>query len=65
MKGPKYNPPCNRVDCFAHEDGHCVLLVNNNFGEKGCPFFKTTQPCEEEQAYCRERLAQIKGTKGE
>ena len=49
MKNCNIDPICNRKDCFGCEDGKCVVLVKNNFGPNGCPFFKTKQQAEEEK----------------
>ena len=50
-------PACNRAECFGCEEGHCVILIKNNFGKRGCPFFKTNEQVEKELAYCEERMA--------
>ncbi len=50
-------PVCDRSDCFGCEEGHCIVLINNNFGERNCPFFKTNEQVEKELAYCAERMA--------
>jgi hypothetical protein len=41
MTYQKTEPACNREDCFACVDGKCVLLNNNDFGKRECPFYKT------------------------
>ena len=35
-----YEPPCERSGCFACENGRCKILINNDFGERECPFYK-------------------------
>ena len=37
------DPPCSRTDCFACENKSCRILSDNNFRERGCPFFKTRE----------------------
>ena len=33
-----------REDCFAYtKDGKCQCLRDGDFGDKPCPFFKTTE----------------------
>ena len=59
METKDKGPTCNKVECGANEDGFCVCLLNNNFGKRECPFFKTKEQCEKEKAYCQERLATI------
>lgn len=51
-------PTCNVVECFACEDGYCLILTNNKFGERECPFFKTREQVEKEREYCRKRMAE-------
>lgn len=48
-------PTCGRSECFGCEDGHCLVLTDNEFN-KDCPFFKTREQVAEEQEYCRNRL---------
>ena len=57
------NPTCNRAECFGCQEGECLVLIENNFGQKGCPFFKTKEQVESEKEYCRERLNEIRGIK--
>ena len=33
-------PPCPRKDCRACYDGLCMVLNDNDFGERECPFYK-------------------------
>ncbi len=33
-------PRCNTSTCFAHKSGRCVILIDNNFGARKCPFYK-------------------------
>lgn len=53
-------PLCVMVECFACEQNHCVILTNNEFGYRSCPFFKTKEQVAEEKAYCENRLAEIR-----
>ena len=36
----KNEPTCNREDCLACENGKCLALSDNNFGNRECPFYK-------------------------
>lgn len=53
-------PVCDVTECFGCEDGHCIVLIEKNFGERECPFFKTREQVAEEKEYCRNRLADIR-----
>lgn len=53
-------PVCNEAECFACENGLCVVLKDNDFKGKKCPFFKTNEQAEKEQAYCEERISKIR-----
>lgn len=53
-------PPCNVDECFACENGLCLILTSNDFGKRECPFFKTAEQVEREQEYCEMRMAVIK-----
>lgn len=63
MSNSVHYPLCGVVECFGNNDGYCVVLANNEFGNRECPFFKTKEQVKEEKAYCEQRLAQIR--KGE
>lgn len=52
-------PICNKDECAAHKEGHCVILIDNNFGDRDCPFFKTNEQVKKEKAYCMMRMANI------
>ena len=56
-------PTCGKVECFGNEDGHCLVLSDNNFVNKECPFFKTREQVATEKEYCQNRLAEIRGHK--
>lgn len=53
-------PVCNVTECFGHDEGRCVVLVDNNFNGRPCPFRKTKEQVEAEKEYCQNRLADIK-----
>lgn len=43
-------PKCGNNKCFACEGGKCRALIDNDFGDRPCPFFKTrAQIAREEQ----------------
>lgn len=48
-------PACAATECAACEEGRCVALIDNNFGQRKCPSFKTKEQNEEEKAYCEQR----------
>lgn len=52
-------PSCNRKECFACEEGHCVVLIDNDFDYRECPFYKTKEQVAEEREYCRNRVAEL------
>lgn len=58
MKDINKFPTCDKADCAGCQDGHCIVLTNNKF-DKECPFYKTKEQAEKEQAYRAERLAKI------
>jgi len=39
---------CDR-DCFANKEGRCVSLKDNDFGGRGCPFYKSNKEASMEQ----------------
>lgn len=41
----KFNPICKewRKNCFGYNKGYCRVLVNTDFKEQCCPFFKTKE----------------------
>ena len=53
-RAPRRNPPCADAakyrDCFAlfKGTGKCIALARTDFGEKGCPFYKTVAQREKE-----------------
>ena len=53
------NVPCNAVACFAHKDGYCICLKDNDFGNKRCPFFKTKSQYKKQVKKCEERLQNL------
>lgn len=50
MDGLKCLPVCAKEDCAACSGGQCVALTDNDFGGKKCPFYKTREQNEKEQA---------------
>lgn len=48
-------PACGKVECFANNEKHCVILTKKDFGTRECPFFKTREQVEKEKEYCRNR----------
>ena len=41
----QFNPICKerRKNCFGYNNGKCRVLVNAEFKEQNCPFFKTRE----------------------
>ena len=52
-------PTCGRSDCFGYQDGYCVVLSRNDFGDRSCPFFKTEEQVAKEKEYVNNRLENI------
>lgn len=52
------DPPCNMDKCFACENGHCRVLIDNDFRGRTCPFFKTKKQLklEEKRRTLREEI---------
>lgn len=46
-------PSCDRNNCFAYSNGECVILTDNDFGERECPFYKTQAQFERDAADTR------------
>lgn len=42
-------PSCSRYNCFAYDNGKCVILRDNDFGRRECPFFKTQRQLDREE----------------
>ena len=45
-------PPCEERACFANKNKKCIVLSNNDFHGKPCPFFKTEEQLERERRDC-------------
>lgn len=59
---------CNRehTDCAAYRNGMCIILTDDDFGKKDCPFYKTNEQNRREIQECAERNSlKRKSTKGE
>lgn len=54
-------PPCEKKldDCFACSAGRCTILSKTDFGERGCPFYKTRSQTAEERRASRQRLMDL------
>ena len=60
MKEIDNSQVCQVVECFACHESRCTVLIDNNFGGRRCPFFKTKEQVEGEDRHYNERLANIK-----
>ena len=60
MEYSKICPTCGALDCDANEEGRCIALRKNDFGNRKCPFYKTKEEAEKDRAKCEERLANIR-----
>lgn len=40
MGGYGVRPTCERLDCIKNSEGCCTILIENDFGERSCPFYK-------------------------
>ena len=54
------HPTCYAAECASCVDGRCVVLLDNSFAERKCPFFKTREQVAKEKAYCEQRLRDIR-----
>lgn len=52
-------PPCERHRCFSCIDGKCMALENNDFGHRGCPFYKPFEKARREQKAALQRLVRL------
>lgn len=52
-------PTCAATECAACENGRCVTLIDNDFGKRKCPFFKTREQVAQDKAYRDQRLADL------
>lgn len=59
MKTLKTFPICKAAECAAYEGGRCIVLTDNDFGGRKCPFFKTREQVAKEKDICEKRLAEI------
>ena len=64
MRKNKERPTCDKVDCAGCENGYCNVLVDNNFWDGKCVFFKTKEQAEEEKMRRLYRLMKITGKGG-
>lgn len=44
------------TDCHAWQEGRCISLTDNRFGERDCPFYKRKSRNNREQQECLKRL---------
>lgn len=50
-------PVCEAYpDCHAWQEGRCICLRDNCFGERECPFYKKRSKNRREQQECLKRL---------
>ena len=59
MRTNKERPTCDKVDCAGCQEGRCISLTDNKFKNKECPFYKTKEQAEEDNAKRLERLVNI------
>ena len=59
MPKAKDFPACAEAECAACEQGYCTVLIDNDFGTRKCPFFKTREQAAKDKAYREKRLADI------
>lgn len=56
---PKENfPSCRNNRCFANDYGKCVILTDNDFNGRSCPFFKTKAQLDFEEKKRKKRLGE-------
>lgn len=51
---------CPYNHCASNKDGYCRALRTSDFGDKMCPFFKTTEQNEKENKAVMARLIALK-----
>lgn len=51
---------CEKNECFAYKDGKCVALSDNQFGKRGCPFYKTNSQLAVQRVAVEKRLSEIR-----
>ena len=44
---------CDLHNCAGNKSGYCRILKSNHFGDKVCPFYKTTEQNEKEKKAVR------------
>lgn len=49
-------PKCDQHSCAGNKYGYCRILKSNHFGDKACPFYKTTEQNEKEKKAVMARL---------
>ena len=47
---------CDLRNCAGNKAGYCRILKSNHFGDKVCPFYKTTEQNEKEKKAVMARL---------
>lgn len=47
---------CPHYRCAGNKEGFCRVLRSSNFGDKMCPFYKTTEQNEKEKKAAMARL---------
>ena len=47
---------CDLRNCAGNKAGYCRILKSNHFGDKVCPFYKTTEQNEKEKKAVMDRL---------
>ena len=55
MEETKGYAHCDRTRCFAYRNSWyrkkkvCTILIENDFGDRSCPFYKTVEEYEEDK----------------
>ena len=55
-------PKCIRKKCFANFGCECIVLSDNDFGDRPCPFYKTKEQLDAGRRRAKERLLDLKLT---
>ncbi|MCR5487430.1 MAG: hypothetical protein K6F35_07840 [Lachnospiraceae bacterium] len=42
-------PKCECESCFANKSGRCMCLNGTDFGNRGCPFYKSKKEMTQEK----------------
>lgn len=50
------SPDCQNNKCFGCDNGKCLILSDNDFKGRSCPFFKTQKQLDDEEKKRKRRM---------